>query len=889
MINALAQRYAPMFGVDPSLYNRLLTAESAGNPNAISPVGAQGIAQVMPATAKQPGFGVQPLENPFDPQENARFGAEYLGAMLKRYDGDEEAALVAYNAGPGTADKWVASGKRAKLPAETQGYIKKILGGQMKMPILAGSDNAQLAMNQDRGALSRVADFMIPTAQASEQGSPETIPYDEFRAAFKSRRVSPVQDESQPISYDEFRNQFKAASSGKKPFQIEGTPQYERARNQNVLNVIETLEQPGSGEKIPADQTKGLRFSQGVFDIAGGLAQMGGKILSPLGYDSSRTDQTARTIVEAGNEIAPEGTDWMRGFGRGAAVAPAAAAAFPAGASLGSAIGSGAGGGALIGLLEPTTSDDYIGAKGLQIAGGAGFGALGGAVGYGIAKGISAGLNGIIKQATKAGRKIRSAWGEQQIANEMKRQGINLDQLSASTRTYVRDQVDDAMKAGRAITPEEIANSAAFRELGITPTKGQRSYNPMQWQTEHNLRAVKGGEPLMAQYRSALQTLGQKLDDVRVGTGGAARTPYEAGQSATGALQKFDDRINSLVDRAYQKFLDMPEGNATLDGKVLADETMKQLKGQAIDLSLPPGYQRMLAQLQEGELKLSIRDAYQHIKQINQISGGKPSAESIALGILKRKLSEAMINSADDIGGVAGKAEKYARGEAARRFKLHDMIPALKAVADDKITPDKFVERFVTSKNVSVNDLGALKKHLIKGDRATWDDLRGVALDFILKGAKKGEGEMMDLSQAALAKGVGLVKGQAPIAPEKMQILFSPKELAQLNLISRVATLIQKQPQGTVPAHSGTPQMLTDLMSGLKGAVRLGGYTGEAINIAAKAAGRRATRKTVEAAMLDQLGAAVQIPQGARNALLIPFGTAGGLAGGTSGANALAQ
>ena len=78
----------------------LIQQESGGNPNAVSPKGARGYTQVMPATGRDPGFGVQPLQND-SPEENVRFGRDYLTAMIRRYPGRLDQALAAYNAGPG--------------------------------------------------------------------------------------------------------------------------------------------------------------------------------------------------------------------------------------------------------------------------------------------------------------------------------------------------------------------------------------------------------------------------------------------------------------------------------------------------------------------------------------------------------------------------------------------------------------------------------------------------------------------------------------------------------------------------------------------------------------------------------------------------------------------
>lgn len=85
----------------------LIQQESGGNPNAVSPKGAAGLTQVMPATGRDPGFGVSPLQNN-SPEENVRFGREYLTAMLRRYPGRPDLALAAYNAGPGVADRFAS-------------------------------------------------------------------------------------------------------------------------------------------------------------------------------------------------------------------------------------------------------------------------------------------------------------------------------------------------------------------------------------------------------------------------------------------------------------------------------------------------------------------------------------------------------------------------------------------------------------------------------------------------------------------------------------------------------------------------------------------------------------------------------------------------------------
>lgn len=117
------------------LMEALWWQESRNKPNAVSPKGAMGIGQVMPGTAKDPGFGVQPLSDPFNPEENKRFSRDYMNAMLGEFGGDEEAALVAYNWGPGKAKRWVAGGKNPRaLPAETRNYVQTIQATRGRIP-----------------------------------------------------------------------------------------------------------------------------------------------------------------------------------------------------------------------------------------------------------------------------------------------------------------------------------------------------------------------------------------------------------------------------------------------------------------------------------------------------------------------------------------------------------------------------------------------------------------------------------------------------------------------------------------------------------------------------------------------------------------------------------
>jgi soluble lytic murein transglycosylase len=122
-------------GVDPSLIAAVIYSESRFH-DQTSHAGARGLMQITPATAtdieKQSGGTTFRIEDLSDPQINISYGTYYLRDLLKRYEGNEVAALAAYNAGPGNADSWGGSGMSIDdIPTgETRGYVAEVLEKQ---------------------------------------------------------------------------------------------------------------------------------------------------------------------------------------------------------------------------------------------------------------------------------------------------------------------------------------------------------------------------------------------------------------------------------------------------------------------------------------------------------------------------------------------------------------------------------------------------------------------------------------------------------------------------------------------------------------------------------------------------------------------------------------
>lgn len=567
-------------------------------------------------------------------------------------------------------------------------------------------------------------------------------------------------------------------------------------------------------------------FLRGMRDPIDAGAQMltrGLESVAPAGSDFEKYMQQQRQNIEGINQQAEQDykQNWRQGEDTGldvgriagniAGTLPVAAAVPGAAATttLGR-VGYGAGLGAVSGALQPVDTSqgqDFGEKKAEQVGIGAAFGAVSPFIADAIGKAVGS-----------MSRRMKSAFTPQQaqelnqkITGEFQARGVDFNRISEETRKSILDDVASALKAGKDLDYDAIAMKANFEKVGIQPTLGQLTRDPMQYQFEQNTRGLQGsGEQLAQRFSEQNQGLINALSNFKPMTGGQSIDLQSTGDDLINALKNVDAARKSGVDTLYQKARESAGINTPLNPGRFTQSLNDKLDQAMIGDALPAGVRKAINQIATGEMPFTIQKAEQLRQAINGQITNIPNRDNLALKMVNQSLDDELANIADDLGGAAKQTFQQARAAASERFSINDATPAIRAAITDA-APDDFINKYVLSSTAKARDLYSLRSQLQSNPEA-WNNVRASVADWLKIQATGGKAdEFAKFSQSAYDRAI------KKIGDAKMKILFSPDEINQIKTILKVGQAIQIPPVGAAINTSNTSQAVANLMHRVSG------------------------------------------------------------------------
>ena len=480
----------------------------------------------------------------------------------------------------------------------------------------------------------------------------------------------------------------------------------------------------------------------------------------------------------------------------GEAVSPVYAPLMGAGAALpATTIGRavyGAGVGGASAALAPVEGDpaEFGGKKLAQAAGGAAAGA--------VMAPAAAKLSEVIgPRIDLIANKVRSLAGKQGAINEttinsvirseLAREKISFDEIPEAIRASVRRDVQEALNAGRSLSPAEALRAADFRAVGTQGLRGQITRDPVQYTREMNIRGVEGvGDPIAQRLAEQRQAFGNVLDNL-----GANRAADRvvAGESIISSLQRGDKPREAAVNAAYQAARDSSGRYAPLNHVQFVKQANDALDSMQLGPYLPAQIRSQLNDIATGKLPLDVNVATQLQAVWGAAARGGQPVERNAIGQLLTALRGTDLMPEQSAGGLlpsggqpAREAFQKAKDLASQRFGLMDDSPALKEVLRGTPNPDTFVARNQIASYLERKAFGANRS----GDAPFAIERFNQALDDIGRG--------------------------------KLSAFFGPEEVDQLYTLGRAAAWAGKQPAGSAVNNSNTAAAAFSLMQRLKGA-----------------------------------------------------------------------
>jgi len=413
------------------------------------------------------------------------------------------------------------------------------------------------------------------------------------------------------------------------------------------------------------------------------------------------------------------------------------------------------------------------------------------------------------------------------ISAALGRAGMEYDQVPERVRQGLRQELESALKTGQDLSGDAVRRLAEFKMVGVTPTRGMITQDPVQITRERNL-AKMGANSMDGSLHSLAQlentnnrTLIQGLNQAGADRG----DPFRAGEQAIGAIQGRDQAWKQAVSGLYNQARAMPGGDVPLNRADVVNAVYDRLSRENKLHFLPEGISNMLDTISQGQIKRNgqtfhvpftantldnlltdIATAQRGTSDGNVKAALKLARDAIGdVGIrpLKAEMGSSQVvdqTTADALRAADGSAGQFmdalnqARTEAAKRFSWQESAKPIEAALGGG-QPDRFVQKFVV--NGSLADAKAI------ADNAPKAQIREAILAHLKADALSGKtDEVGNFSASAFNRSM------QKIGDRKLSLFFTPEELGRLKMTGRVSALAQNQPAGSAVNNSNSGALL---------------------------------------------------------------------------------
>lgn len=471
---------------------------------------------------------------------------------------------------------------------------------------------------------------------------------------------------------------------------------------------------------------------------------------------------------------------------------------------------------------------------------------VGGVAGGLAASGLQA-LSGVAKRAVSP--KLTPQQLDMRINIALERGGIDPATIPSNVRAGLRSELAGALQAGKELDANAVARLADFKTVGLTPTRGTVTLDPVQITREANLakmgaNSADGGLQGLARIQNENNA---KLIDTLNGAGGRTGDPFRAGETAINSIVSRDEALRQNVTSLYNQARSMPGGDIPLDRASFVNAIYDRLAKENKLNYLPDNISNMLNTISTGQIQRNgqtfqvpftantldnlmtdiatasrssndgnvraalklARDAIDgvQVQPIKQGFGGNQLVTSAGADFLRAQ---------DAAAGQFMDALNTARGAARNRFSWQESSRPVQAALGGA-QPDDFIRKFVI--NGSVADAEAVARNFSAQQPGRALVFPGQAMpatttqhttpirdaivshlkDRALNGASDEVGKF---SQSAFNKAL------KQIGDRKLALFFSPEEIAQLKAVGRVASYTQAQPIGSAVNNSNSGALL---------------------------------------------------------------------------------